>query len=210
VTWLQASVEIAKAFLGHWAWPVAVIFICRFFRVEVADFLKGIAELARRISKLKGWGAELEAANFVELGLENAKLLVSQKQIEQVKTIQMAGTATGKAANFGTLVKASPTLTDLAQSDPKFAIQLGMLHLQMAAQRAAKIEGPVPRTTFLQILERLKRDEVISNNLALAIMNLSEVSRKLSEDRYIPSRKEAEEFLLYSQAAIRELEENTK
>jgi hypothetical protein len=224
--WIKAITELLKA-LAHFAWPVLVGLIVWWFRKEIRS---EIASLIARISKLKGPGVEIEIREQIKLGLENVRAGLPAESVQEVgKMIQQAiaaaeaaetlrtkveGTATSSASVKPTLVEGLDYLVDLTSKDPRDAIKRSWVLLARNVLKIVGVLGENFEPNSYDISEALRRLERIPSHadeaLIRSIKNLQDIARKVfyqSQFAYDPSPKEAEEFVLYSIAARKDLGE---
>jgi hypothetical protein len=206
VDWIKALTELIKA-LAHFAWPVLVGLIVWWFRKEIR---KEIAALIARISKFKGFGVEVETTQL----LNDVKAEIPEA-IEQVKTV-LAAKSTSSATFKVNLIEGLNLLIERATTDPRNAIKRGWELLGQAVLRAAKVSGEnvEPNSEEMSTsLKRLEADTQYPQELIRSIRNLQQIARKVfyqSQWAYDPSPKEAEEFVLNSGAARKDLGEKVE
>jgi hypothetical protein len=194
-------VEIIKAFFGLFtglAWPCAVVLIFWWFQEE-------IAELIRRGFKFKGFGVEMEAAEEVKSAFETVKEATRPEAIEQVKSVATASVRVR-------LVESLDLLMKIAAEYPRHAIKRSWELLGGAILRAAKISGENVKPDSEQIanaLNLLEANTQYSEDLVRSIRSLQQIALKVFYQHqwwaYDPSPKEAEQFVLYSAAARKDL-----
>jgi hypothetical protein len=222
--WVKAITELLKA-LAHFAWPVLVGLIVWWFRKEIRT---EIASLVARISKLKGPWVEIEVREQVKLSLENAKAGIPAESIQEVgKLMQQAiavaaetlrikvqGTAMSSDSVKPTLVEGLDYLVDLTSKDPRDAIKRSWILLARSVLKLVGVLGEDYEPNSQNMSEALRRLERIPSHadeaLIRSIKNLQDIARKVfyqSQFAYDPSPKEAEEFVLYSIAARKDLGE---
>lgn len=212
--WIKALTELIKA-LSHFAWPVLVGLIVWWFRKEVR---KEIAGLIGRISKLKAFGVEVETSRL----LNDVKAEISEA-IEQVRAalkpeipgaIEEAASSASSASLASIkvrLIESVNLLRERAIADPRNAIKRAWELLGYAVLRAANVSGENVEPDSERIstsLKRLEGDTRLPEGLIRSIRNLQQIARKVfyqSQFAYDPSPKEADEFVLYSAAARKDL-----
>ena len=197
VDWIKALTELIKA-LSHFAWPVLVGLIVWWFRNEIRTEL---AALIARISKFKGFGVEVETTRL----LSEVKAEIPEA-IEQVR-------AASSASIKVRLIESVNLLRERAIADPRNAMKRAWELLGQAVLRAANVSGENVQPDSEEIstsLKRLEADTQYPKELIRSIRSLQQIAKKVfnhSQWAYDPSPDKAEQFVLYTAAARKELGE---
>lgn len=180
--------------------------LSRWFRKEIR---KELAALIARISKFKGFGVEVETVREeVKLAFENIEATTRPEAIEQIKAVAKS---TASASVKPNLIEGLNLLMERATTDPRNAIKRSWELLGGTVLRAAKVSGENVAPDSEEIstsLKRLEMDTQYPHDLISSIRNLQQIARKVyyhSQWAFDPSPKEAEEFVLYSAAARKDL-----
>jgi hypothetical protein len=200
VDWIKAITELITS-LGHVAWPVLVGLIVWWFRKEIR---REIAALIARISKVKGPGFEIDTPR-----------LLSEIEAEIPEAIKQVKVATSASVTVR-LVEGVNLLMERATTDPRNAIKRSWELLGGAVLRRANVSGENVHPDSEEIsagLKRLEGDTSLPEALIRSIRNLQQIARKVfyqSQFAFDPSPKEAQEYVLYSAAARKELGDNVQ